>query len=430
MQYQPSYTPGSWGATTDSGSYKSIEERYGLVIKVRSPFSSLQSGGAARQGSELGGLQSVNRVEGGSFGQRPTERASERTPSGYLTAVETARNFPSFYRDSQQYLQSLGLAPRDQPSQVESLPPWRPPFREEKFVQTGTTLPAQVAQGVQTSVIGLPREGEVLGVGNRPQTFQVFERREGGQLPSGGREADRVVPPGQREIEIVPAGREVPQVFPSGRNEIEFSPAGREEVQKVLPANQIGAPSVPKGQEGDRTPEVLRVPAGSPEPITPLAHQLTSIDKRKQVPESCGEELPEEELCIEGVGVYKGGVKQGEMNGKGRLFDPEGVLLYEGWFLGNEFEGVGTLHFSASGSIETRDSAFEDLEACGDCVERFEGTFHRSLLEGLGLMRFKGGQAEFFGEFKAGKADGLGIWTHGDLKVAGIWRDNKFVRRV
>lgn len=168
--------------------------------------------------------------------------------------------------------------------------------------------------------------------------------------------------------------------------------------------------------------------APQPTPQAPASTQFAQETATQKL-------LPEEGLLpiynVEffGVGVYKGELKDGMMDGKGQLYDKDGFLLFEGSFKENQFEGMGKLHSKEAKEAELKEvEGHWNLEQIEEGLEEYEGAFKQGIFDGIGMIKYKGG-AEFFGEFKDGKADGFGIWTKGDQRLAGIWSQNKLQSR-
>lgn len=134
------------------------------------------------------------------------------------------------------------------------------------------------------------------------------------------------------------------------------------------------------------------------------------------------------EIEIEGIGKYRGELADGIMHGKGQLSGTDDFLLYQGWFVENEFDGMGVLYTRDPEALGAREEPWKNLTLIEPCVSKYEGHFKHNLPNGTGLKKF-GDSAEFFGEFIGGKAQGFGIWTQGKERIAGIWENDEMKTR-
>lgn len=142
------------------------------------------------------------------------------------------------------------------------------------------------------------------------------------------------------------------------------------------------------------------------------------------------EEGGEVEVSIHGVGVYRGSVVGGQMQGFGELRDERGRLVYRGWFEGGEFSGVGELfNPDASASPPVDDFKTFDLQRLLPWWQRYEGHFKNSAFEGVGQVFFPY-KCSFLGEFLAGEATGMGVAIMPKKRVAGRWRANKLLEKL
>ena len=107
--------------------------------------------------------------------------------------------------------------------------------------------------------------------------------------------------------------------------------------------------------------------------------------------------------------LYIGEVdKQGKQNGKGRLYDLNGVLKYEGEFQGGLCHGKGKLYYENG-------------------VLKYEGEFKEGCRDGQGKLYYENGVLKYEGEFKEGKPNSKGTLYHenGVLKYEGEFKEGK-----
>lgn len=134
------------------------------------------------------------------------------------------------------------------------------------------------------------------------------------------------------------------------------------------------------------------------------------------------------EIELEGIGKYRGELADGIMHGKGQLSGVDDFLLYQGWFVDNEFDGMGVLFTRDPEALGSREEPWKNLALIESCVSKYEGHFKQNLPHGTGFKQFED-SAEFFGEFNQGKAQGFGIWTQGNERIAGIWENDEMKTR-
>ena len=134
------------------------------------------------------------------------------------------------------------------------------------------------------------------------------------------------------------------------------------------------------------------------------------------------------EIQLEGVGIYRGELKEGEMHGKGQLEGPDGFLLYRGDFANCLFEGKGEVFFRDPQPLPDSPAPWEDISLLAPFRTSYEGRFQGNVAQGTGLLKF-GKKSQFFGEFYADLPDGFGVWTQGEERVVGIWRRGLFTTR-
>lgn len=104
---------------------------------------------------------------------------------------------------------------------------------------------------------------------------------------------------------------------------------------------------------------------------------------------------------------YFGELKNGLPDGKGKLFDAKGDLIYEGEFYGGKVHGAGKLFTSKNtGIVHYKDGSY------------FEGKFEfiNNMLEGKGKLFHPNGRLEYEGDFSRGIKHGIGI----------LYRENSF----
>ena len=156
-----------------------------------------------------------------------------------------------------------------------------------------------------------------------------------------------------------------------------------------------------------------------------------TLERSKKLAKKEGAKLETHEVKIEGVGVYKGEILNGEMHGFGELFDEEGRQVYKGQFVKGQFEGQGTMHNSeAESTLKESDFKTFDLNVLKDSWVKYEGAFKGSTFHGYGALYFPY-KLYFMGEFFEGEANGYGVVVlPNGKKVCGIWKKNAFVQKV
>ena len=88
--------------------------------------------------------------------------------------------------------------------------------------------------------------------------------------------------------------------------------------------------------------------------------------------------------------IFKGKMKDGRINGEGRLYTYEGALLYEGNFEMEAYSGEGELYYQNSSQL---------------C---YKGTFLLNLYDGQGCLYDEEGNLVYQGAFKNGLYEGNG----------------------
>ena len=104
---------------------------------------------------------------------------------------------------------------------------------------------------------------------------------------------------------------------------------------------------------------------------------------------------------------YVGGFKNGEMSGFGKIFDKDGLLLFEGEFRQNKPQGRGTEYFSDG--------------------RMYVGEFLRGKKHGVGKIYSDSDDLIYEGEFKNGKIHGKGAlyYENGDMFKGGFLNNKK-----
>lgn len=115
-----------------------------------------------------------------------------------------------------------------------------------------------------------------------------------------------------------------------------------------------------------------------------------------------------QDLVFEGIGKYRGEVKDGKMNGKGTFTWDKGGAVYTGDFKNNDFHGKGNLSYGNG--------------------DNYVGDFRNMKREGFGKYMYKNG-AIFEGKYVNNEAEGVGTYTdeNGNSRK-GTWANGKFVK--
>ncbi len=118
----------------------------------------------------------------------------------------------------------------------------------------------------------------------------------------------------------------------------------------------------------------------------------------------------------EGLLTYEGGFVDGQYSGNGTRYDG-GVLVYEGQFSAGLYEGTGSLYEEgslvyhgafAAGAANGMGTAYADGAVC------YEGAFVNGLYEGEGTAYYASGTVQYKGAFSAGVYEGLGTAYYPD----------------
>lgn len=170
-----------------------------------------------------------------------------------------------------------------------------------------------------------------------------------------------------------------------------------------------------------RSPKTSYNPQQSvPSPVSPPALQ-TALTAASQV---SGEVVS---LSLEGVGTYEGSVRNNALNGYGKLMDARGRLVFEGEFVGSQFEGVGVLfnHETPGDRLEARASP-----VVPENWVRYEGLFHANKKSGNGYLFYADG-SHFSGEFDNDAPNGFGVLQMASGETTrGVWKNGGLVSRA
>ena len=109
--------------------------------------------------------------------------------------------------------------------------------------------------------------------------------------------------------------------------------------------------------------------------------------------------------------MYQGTLEEGLLQGKGKEYDEEGLLRYEGDFVDGQRSGDGTLY---EGGVLVYQGQFSGGQINGtgvayeDGVKYYQGTFVDGLYEGEGTAYYPDGTRSYVGSFAAGLYEGEG----------------------
>ena len=113
------------------------------------------------------------------------------------------------------------------------------------------------------------------------------------------------------------------------------------------------------------------------------------------------------------IPLYSGKLEDGKLEGKGKEFDEDGILSYEGEFVAGVRSGQGTSYENgvmiykgefAEGIASGKGTAYDHKTG----VMTYQGDFSEGLPEGTGKA-YKNGAMVYQGEFSAGKYNGKGV---------------------
>ena len=117
--------------------------------------------------------------------------------------------------------------------------------------------------------------------------------------------------------------------------------------------------------------------------------------------------------------IFLGTLTDGRINGRGKLFDPEGNLRYQGEFLEDQYSGMGESYYR-NGNVEYAGQFEADqYEGTGKLFSEegtliYEGDFSQGLYEGSGTLYYADGDIWYSGGFSQGLYDGIGILYYAD----------------
>lgn len=140
------------------------------------------------------------------------------------------------------------------------------------------------------------------------------------------------------------------------------------------------------------------------------------------------------------MGIYKGDIINGMMNGIGQILDTNNFVIYDGGFKDNLFDGYGILfnqdaleskdgYFDNPHHID-KDRSFIDLNLVGNYWLKYEGIFKNDKKQKIGFWYLTNGDV-FFGEFNDDRANGYGTYSMSNgSSIAAIWKDNRFIEAL
>lgn len=157
--------------------------------------------------------------------------------------------------------------------------------------------------------------------------------------------------------------------------------------------------------------------------MSPIQQQ--SIPIAHSAPHSVPQEVIS--LTLEGIGTYEGNVRNNALNGYGKLMDVKGRVVFEGEFVGNQFEGIGVL-YNYTPSSDRGD--VRNGVVVPDNWTRYEGLFHANKMNGNGRL-FYGDGSHFAGEFDDDAPNGYGVLqvVSGE-SMRGTWRNGTLDTRM
>ena len=169
----------------------------------------------------------------------------------------------------------------------------------------------------------------------------------------------------------------------------------------------------------------------------------------KTILEALNPEKKEKKLIIDNIkeiggkkGYYIGQILNGKKEGKGKIFDMNNNIIYEGYFYNDKYEGDGRLNyengeyyigqflnglrhgngilFYNSDLIKYEGGFVKDkFEGYGKCSiengEYYEGQWYNGLRHGKGTYYYSNGTIKYKGDFVNGKSEGKGkyVWKNG-----------------
>lgn len=121
--------------------------------------------------------------------------------------------------------------------------------------------------------------------------------------------------------------------------------------------------------------------------------------------------------------VYIGGIKDGQLNGRGILLDPYGDTLYVGEFINGRKEGFGRYYFK-NGNIYNGQWHENHMHGKGSMKFKsgdfYEGAWYHDQRHGKGVYKYADGSV-YEGEFANGIVQGHGQMMKDDLSYTGDW---------
>lgn len=110
--------------------------------------------------------------------------------------------------------------------------------------------------------------------------------------------------------------------------------------------------------------------------------------------------------------TYEGQIKDGKPNGKGKVLDENGVMIFDGEFVDNKLEGLGTMvldeELTYIGEIHGTQAEGKGKILTNGKLH-YEGGFHNNGREGFGtLYDTENGSRKYEGQWKNDLMDGIG----------------------
>ena len=133
-----------------------------------------------------------------------------------------------------------------------------------------------------------------------------------------------------------------------------------------------------------------------------------------------------------GVLIYEGQVKDGERNGNGKEYK-NGVLVYDGQFVNGLYDGMGTLY--KDGQIlytgQFSNSLYEGRgKLYGERSLIYDGQFTAGLFDGFGTLYDENGKILYTGQYEKGIRSGNGKeYNDGELLYDGQFQDDLYEGR-
>lgn len=163
---------------------------------------------------------------------------------------------------------------------------------------------------------------------------------------------------------------------------------------------------------------------------------IVYYDESKDIPMYAGKL---EEGVLQGKGkeydengllIYEGNFTDGQRTGKGQYFE-EGVLVYEGYFSDGAYEGAGALY---EDGVLIYEGEFSDSLYNGkgteysDSGKLYTGSFQEGVYSGEGTLYYPDGQRAYVGQFANGVKEGEGTLYRedGTLCYKGEFSENLF----